>query len=70
MSKIRVRLTAKSMEEAERIRNHFLKSHPQIILAKPKKYVHKSKHGFGTSEYFVIFGDYEFNKIRRRKNDM
>ena len=63
MSKIRIRLTAKSMDEAMRIRNHFLKSHPQMILKKPFKYLGTKK------PTFLIFGDYEFNKIKRRKTE-
>ena len=37
MSKVRIRLMAESKREIERLRNHMLKKHPQMIMAKPRK---------------------------------
>jgi len=60
VSKIRIRFTANSMDDAIRIRNHMLKKHPQMILKKPFTYTGSKQ------TTFLIFGDYEFNKVRRR----
>ena len=54
-----------SKADVEKLRRHFLKSHPQAILGKPRegtnpKYV-------GNQKWFV-YRDYEFGKIRRRRN--
>jgi len=61
MSKVRVRLVAVSKADVEKLRRHFLKSHPQMIMSKPRK---------GNSKYsnWLSYGDYEFGKIRRRRN--
>ena len=65
MSKVKIRLMSTSKADVEKLRRHFLKSHPQAILGKPRegtnpKYV-------GNQKWFV-YGDYEFGKIRRRRN--
>lgn len=64
MSKVRIRLVAESEREIERLRNHMLKKHPQMILGKPRK----SNPEVPVKAMWFCFGDYEFGKIRRRRN--
>jgi len=64
--KVKVRLQAKTEAECERLRKHFLKSHPQLILSKPRKGTNPKYEG---RQKWSCYGDYEFGKIRRRRND-
>ena len=64
MTKVRIRLMAHSQREIERLRTHMLKKHPQMIMGYPiigPPAAHKPQMWF-------CYGDYEFGKIRRRRN--
>ena len=65
MTKVKIRLMAGSESSINRMRNHMLKKHPQMIMSKPRmgtnpKYASRPK--------WFCYGDYEFGKIRRRRN--
>ena len=62
MVKVKVRLVAARKEDVEKLRRHFLKKHPQMIMSKPKQ---------GNNPKYtnwLSYGDYEFGKIRQRRN--
>jgi hypothetical protein len=63
MGKVRIRLQGAEKDVAK-LRKHLLKHHPQMILKEPYNFFRVSTR---TTTTFV-FGDYEFNKIRRRRN--
>ena len=62
--KVKVRLMG-TEKEVSRLRNHLLKKHPQMILGKPQKGNNPRYDEIG--QKFFVYGDYEFNKIRRRR---
>lgn len=65
MSKVKIRLMSTSKSDVEKLRSHFLKSHPQAILGHPRS-------GLGNqwnSGKWFVYGDYEFNKVRRRHGE-
>lgn len=61
MSKVKVRLVAPSKSDLERVRRHFLKQHPQMIMSKPRK-GNNPKYS-----NWLCYGDYEIGKVRRRR---
>lgn len=65
MSKVRIRLMAESKREIERLRTHMLKKHPQMIMAKPRQGANPK---YRSNQKWFCYGDYEFGKIRRRRN--
>jgi len=65
MSKVKVRLMAPTKKEVERLRTHMLKKHPQMILSKPRE---GSNPKYQSAQKWFVYGDYEFGKIRRRRN--
>jgi hypothetical protein len=65
MSKVRIRLMAQSEKACERLRKHLLKKHPQMILGKPKE---GPPTKYKSTQKWFCYGDYEFGKIRRRRN--
>lgn len=62
--KVRVRLQG-TKAEVTRLRNHMLKSHPQMILSKPREGTNPKYAG---RQKWSCYGDYEFGKIRRRRS--
>jgi hypothetical protein len=66
MSKVKVRLMAGSENEIQKLRRHFLKKHPQLILSNPRK---GSNPKYSSSQKWFCYGDYEFGKIRRRRGE-
>lgn len=62
--KVRIRLQG-SKAECERLRNHLLKNHPQMILAKPREGTNPKYAG---RQKWSSYGDYQFGKIRRRRS--
>jgi hypothetical protein len=64
--KVRVRLCGESQGECEKLRKHFLKKHPQLIMAKPRK---GSNPKYSGKQKWFSYGDYEFGKVRRRRNE-
>ena len=63
--KVRIRLQG-SEAEVNRLRNHMLKSHSQMILSKPREGTNPKYEG---RQKWACYGDYEFGKIRRRRNE-
>ncbi len=65
MTKVKVRIQAKTEQECERLRKHFLKKHPQLIMSKPRKGTNPKYEG---RQKWSSYGDYEFGKIRQRRS--
>lgn len=64
MTKVRVRLMANNVKDLEKLRNHMLKKHPQMIMSKPRM---GSNPKYDAAQKWFCYGDYEFGKIRRRR---
>ena len=64
--KVKVRLMG-TEKEVTRLRNHLLKKHPQMILAKPQRGNNPRYDEIG--QKWFVYGDYEFGKIRRRRSN-
>ena len=62
MTKVKIRLVAPSKSDVEKLRRHMLKKHPQMIMSKPRQ-GNNPKY-----DNWLCYGDYEFGKIRRRRN--
>ncbi len=62
--KVRIRLQGDE-RSIDRLRTHLLKKHPQMILSKPRKGTNPKYAG---RQKWACYGDYEFNKIRRRRS--
>jgi hypothetical protein len=65
MSKVKIRLMAGSENEIQKLRRHFLKKHPQLILSHP----HEGPRTTKKKPNWFCYGDYEFGKIRRRRGE-
>jgi len=65
MSKIRIRITADNEKECDQMRKHFLKSHPQLIMSKPRK---GSNPKYIENQKWFSYGDYQKGVIRRRRS--
>ena len=65
MTKVKIRLMAGSEKSCERLRKHMLKKHPQMILGRPMM---GSNPKYKSRPKWFCYGDYEFGKIRRRRN--
>ena len=66
MSKVKIRLMSHSKTDVEKLRRHFLKKHPQAILGHPRQGSTPKDEG---AQKWVVYGDYEFGKIRRRRGE-
>lgn len=64
MAKVRIRLQGNEKDVAK-LRKHLLKHHPQMILANPREGTNPRYAG---RQKWSAYGDYEFGKIRRRRN--
>jgi hypothetical protein len=64
MSKVKIRLMSTSRSDVEKLRRHFLKSHPQAILGKARM---GSNPKYDDNQKWFVYGDYEFGKVRRRR---
>ena len=64
MAKVRIRLQG-SEKDVARLRKHLLKLCPQMILANPREGTNPRYAG---RQKWSAYGDYEFGKIRRRRN--
>jgi hypothetical protein len=64
MSKVRIRLQG-AEKDVTRLRKHLLKLCPQMILANPREGTNPRYAG---RQKWASYGDYEFGKIRRRRN--
>ncbi len=64
MTKVKIRLQGAEKDVAK-LRKHLLKAHPQLILAHPREGTNPKYDG---RQKWSAYGDYEFNKIRRRRN--
>jgi len=62
--KVKVRIQADSKKECEKLRQHLLKSHPQLILGSPRKGTNPKYEGM---QKWASYGDYWFGKIRKRR---
>lgn len=62
--KVRIRLQG-NKKDVERLRKHFLKAHPQMILAQPREGTNPKYAG---RQKWSSYGDYWFGKIRRRRS--
>ena len=67
MSKVRIRLQGAERDVAK-LRKHLLKHHPQMVLAHPREPVKPRSILQQRVVVWSSFGDYEFGKIRRRRN--
>lgn len=63
--KVKVRLQG-TKAEVEKLRKHFLKKHPQLILSKPREGTNPKYEG---RQKWSAYGDYWFGKIRQRRGD-
>ena len=61
--KVRIRLQG-TQKEVEKLRKHLLKNHPQMILSRSREGTNPKYAG---RQQWSCYGDYEFNKIRRRR---
>ena len=61
--KVRIRLQG-GEKEVEKLRKHFLKKHPQMIMSRPRKGTNPK---YARRQQWACYGDYEFGKIRRRR---
>ena len=64
LSKVKIRLMAGSKNAVEKLRRHFLKKHPQLILSNP---IQGSNQKYAEKQKWFSYGDYELGKIRRRR---
>jgi hypothetical protein len=64
MAKVRIRLQGAEKDVAK-LRKHLLKHHKQLILGHPREGTNPRYAG---RQSWSSYGDYEFNKIRRRRN--
>lgn len=62
--KVRIRIQSRNVKDLERMRKHLLKSHPQMILSKPREGTNPRYEG---RQAWSCYGDYQFGKIRRRR---
>ena len=63
--KVKVRLQG-TKAEVEKLRKHFLKSHPQMIMSKPREGTNPRYEG---NQKWACYGDYQFGVIRKRRGD-
>ena len=61
---IRVRLVGYG-DDLEKVREHFLRKHPQLILSKMVKIPNRS--GRPEKSKFAVHGNYTIGKVRRRR---
>ena len=66
--KVKVRLMG-TEKEVSRLRLHLLKKHPQMILGKPVEGNTPLDKAWAVKRKWFVYGDYEFNKIRRRRGE-
>ena len=66
MSKVKIRLMSTSKADVEKLRKHFLKKNPQLILSNPRKGSNPKYEG---NQKWFVYGDYEFGKVRRRRGE-
>ena len=64
MTKVKIRLMSTNKNDIEKLRRHFLKKHPQAILAHPRQGTNPK---YAENQKWFVYGDYEFGKIRRRR---
>ena len=62
--KVKVRLQG-TKEEVEKLRKHFLKKHPQLIMSKPREGTNPKYEG---RQKWSCYGDYQFGVIRQRRS--
>ena len=65
MTKVKVRLQANTKEDCEKLRKHFLKKHPQMIMSKPREGTNPKYEG---RQKWSCYGDYQFGVIRQRRS--
>jgi len=63
--KVRIRIQSRNKKDLEKMRNHLLKKHPQMILSKPREGTNPKYEG---RQAWSSYGDYWFGHIRRRRN--
>ena len=61
--KVKVRLQG-TKAEVEKLRKHFLKKHPQMILSKPREGTNPK---YANNQKWASYGDYQFGVIRKRR---
>ena len=62
--KVKVRIQANTKAECEKLRRHFLKLHPQLIMSKPREGTNPRYEG---RQKWSAYGDYQFGKKRQRR---
>jgi hypothetical protein len=55
---------SETKKDLEKLRRHMLKKHPQMIMSHPRK---GSNPKYKSAQKWFCYGDYEFGKIRRRR---
>ncbi len=61
--KVKIRLQG-NLKDVEKLRKHLLKSHPQLIISKPRKGTNPKYKG---NQKYSAYGDYQFNTKRKRR---
>jgi len=61
---VKVRLQG-NKKDVDKLRKHFLKKHPQLILSNPREGTNPKYAG---NQKWAAYGDYKFGIIRRRRN--
>ena len=64
MTKVKVRLQANTKEDCEKLRKHFLKKHPQMIMSKPREGTNPK---YEPNQKYASYGDFQFHTVRRRR---
>lgn len=62
--KVKIRIQG-NKRDVEKLRKHLLKTHPQLILASPRKGTNPKYNG---NQKYSSYGDYQFNTIRKRRS--
>jgi hypothetical protein len=61
--KVKIRISG-TKKEVMRLRKHLLKNHPQMIMSNPREGTNPK---YKDNQQWFCYGDYEFNKVRRRR---
>jgi len=62
---VKVRIQG-DLKEVTRLRKHLLKTHPQLILGKPREGTNPKYQG---RQKWSCYGDYKFGIVRMRRGD-
>jgi len=63
--KVKVRIQGDTFQDCERLRQRFLKKHPELILGKPRKGANPKYEG---RQKWASYGDFQYGVIRKRRS--